>query len=170
VCVCVFVSVRVFVCVCVCLCVCLRACIYIFTDIHIRIIRIGAIHMCIIRIGATRMPDVSAAGSGGNEAHSLCVCVHVCVCVCMCVCLCVRVRLRAYVYIFTHIHIRIGAMPVPDCGSVRQVVAGMKHTLFLDSEGFLYAGGHNTFGQLGFPGLSVCIYEYTYGMCVHLRK
>jgi alpha-tubulin suppressor-like RCC1 family protein len=44
------------------------------------------------------------------------------------------------------------AMPVPDCGSIRQVVAGQKHTLFLDEDGFLYAGGHNTFGQLGFPG------------------
>jgi hypothetical protein len=44
------------------------------------------------------------------------------------------------------------AMEMPDCGSVRQVVAGQKHTLFLDEDGFLYAGGHNTFGQLGFPG------------------
>lgn len=43
-------------------------------------------------------------------------------------------------------------MQVPDCGSVRQVVAGQKHTLFLSEDGFLYAGGHNTFGQLGFPG------------------
>jgi hypothetical protein len=43
-------------------------------------------------------------------------------------------------------------MEIPDCGSVRQVVAGQKHVLFLDSAGGLYAGGQNTFGQLGFPG------------------
>ena len=102
--------------------------------------------------------------------HTSCVCVYMCACVCVCVCACACVCVCVRMYNFTQIHIRIGAMPVPDCGSVRQVVAGMKHTLFLDSEGFLYAGGHNTFGQLGFPGLSVCIYEYTYVMCVHLRK
>ena len=45
-------------------------------------------------------------------------------------------------------------MQVPECGSVRQVVAGQKHTLFLSEDGLLYAGGHNTFGQLGFPGES----------------
>ena len=41
---------------------------------------------------------------------------------------------------------------IPDCGSVRQMVSGHKHALFLDCDGYLYAGGHNTFGQLGFPG------------------
>ena len=41
---------------------------------------------------------------------------------------------------------------VPECGAMRQIAAGQRHTLFLNADGLVYAGGHNTFGQLGFPG------------------